>query len=79
MLATKSQIDYLNDLAQKTEFIRSLHPSIIPQGYTFRRWDMDMTSDKASARIDYHKAILRKAYAILFPWNKVDENEDLPA
>ena len=79
MLATKTQIAYLQDLTDRAENIKTNHPSLIPQGLTHRKWDVDMTSEKASARIDYMNAILSRAYAVLFPWRKVAENEDLPA
>ena len=79
MLATKKQISYLQHLADRAQFIKMRHPSLIPQGYIHQDWGMDMTSEKASARIDYHKAILDQADAILYPWKKVAETEDLPA
>lgn len=79
MLATKKQITYLQHLADRAEFIKTRHPSLIPQGLVHKVWSIDMTSDQASARIDYHKAILAQADAILNPWKKVAETEDLPA
>lgn len=79
MLATKNQIAYLQHLADRAEFIKMRHPSLIPQGLVHKVWDMGMTSDQASARIDYHKAILANADAILFPHKKVADTEDLPA
>ena len=79
MLATKKQITYLQQLADRAQFIKMRHPSLIPQGLVHKVWDMGMTSDQASARIDYHKAILAQADAILFPHKKVAETEDLPA
>ena len=79
MLATKKQIAYLQHLTDRAEFIKMRHPSLIPQGLVHKVWDMGMTSDQASARIDYHKAILANADAILFPHKKVAETEDLPA
>ena len=79
MLATKKQITYLQHLADRAQFIKMRHPSLIPQGLVHKVWDMGMTSDQASARIDYHKAILAQADAILFPHKKVAETEDLPA
>ena len=79
MLATSKQISLLNSLSARIDIIKMRHPSVIPQGWTRQDWSMSMTSEKASARIDYHKAILHQAYLILFPWMKVAENEDLPA
>lgn len=79
MLATKRQIEELNRLSRSIENIRVVHPSLVPQGFVHRTWDIDMTSDKASARIDYHKAIYHACDIILHPWKKVAENEDLPA
>ena len=79
MLATKRQIAYLQLLADRAQFIKTNHPSLIPQGLTHKQWDIDMTSEQASARIDYHKAILAQADAILFPWKKLAQNEDMPA
>lgn len=79
MLATLKQIAYLQHLTDRAEFIKMRHPSLIPQGLVHKVWDMGMTSDQASARIDYHKAILAQADAILFPHKKVADTEDLPA
>ena len=79
MLATKKQITYLQKLADRAQFIKMRHPSLIPQGLMHQVWDMGMTSDQASARIDYHKAILAQADAELYPWKKLRDNEDLPA
>ena len=79
MLATKNQIAYLQHLTDRAEFIKMRHPSLIPQGLMHRVWNIDMTSDQASARIDYHKAILAQADAVLYPWKKLRETEDLPA
>ena len=79
MLATMRQIQYLQHLTDRAEQIKTRHPSLIPQGLMYRKWDIDMTSEKASARIDYLSAILSKADAILFRRPKVAENEDLPA
>jgi hypothetical protein len=79
MLATRKQIAYLQQLTDKAELIRTCHPSLIPQGLVYTRWDIDMTSEKASARIDYYKAIIAKCDLVLFPRKKVAENEDMPA
>lgn len=79
MLATKKQIAYLQHLSDRAEDIKAKHPSLIPQGLMHRVWDIGMTSDQASARIDYHNAILAQADAILFGRKKVAINEDLPA
>ncbi len=79
MLATKTQIAYLQHLTDRAEVIKTNHPSLIPQGLMHTRWDIGMTSDKASARIAYYNAILAKCDQILFPRKKVSENEDMPA
>ena len=79
MLATAKQIAYLQHLADRAESIKMRHPSLIPQGLMHQVWGMDMTSEKASARIDYYKAILNKCDLVLFPKKKVAETEDLPA
>ncbi len=79
MLATQKQIAYLQHLADRAEYIKTRHPSLIPQGLVHTIWQLGMTSEKASARIAYYNAILMKADQILFPRKKVAENEDLPA
>lgn len=79
MLSTKKQIAYLQHLTDRAENIKQRHPSLIPQGLMHTHWDIDMTSERASARIDYYKAIIAKCEQALFPWKKVAENEDLPA
>ena len=77
MLATINQIAYLQHLTDRAEHIKMRHPSLIPQGFVHTTWDIDMTSEKASARIAYISNILNQADAILFPRKKVAENEDL--
>ena len=79
MLATRKQIDYLQHLTDRVDIIRQRHPSLIPQGLVHTQWDIDMTSEKASARIDYYRAILANCNIILHPWKKVAETEDIPA
>ena len=79
MLATIKQIAYLQHLADRAEFIKMRHPSLIPQGLIHTKWDINMSSEKASARIDYYNAILRQCDTILHPRKKVAETEDLPA
>lgn len=79
MLATKKQIAYLQHLTDRAENIKQRHPSLIPQGLMHRVWGIDMTSERASARIDYYNAILAQCDTILFPHKKVAETEDLPA
>ena len=79
-LATNKQIAYLQDLANRCEFIKMRHPSLIPQGLTHIKWDNEgVTSDKASRCIQFYNEILRKADEILHPMPKVAETEDLPA
>lgn len=79
MLATKKQIAYLQHLTDRAENIKQRHPFLIPQGLMHHQWDIDMTSEKASARIDYYNAILANADAVLYPWKRLRETEDLPA
>lgn len=79
MLSTKKQIAYLQHLTDRAENIKQRHPSLIPQGLMHQVWGIDMTSEKASARIDYYNAILRQCDLVLYPHKKVAENEDLPA
>lgn len=79
MLATQKQIAILRDLTARIDIIRMRHPSLVPQGWERNEWDIDMTSDKASARIDYYKEILRQCDLILYPHKQVAETEDLPA
>ena len=74
MLATIKQIAYLQHLTDRAESIKMRHPSLIPQGLMHTHWDIDMTSDKASARIDYYNAILSACDTILFPHMKVAES-----
>lgn len=80
ILATKKQIAYLQSLADKAEFIKMRHPSLIPQGLTHITWaDEGVNSDKASRCIQFYDEILRKAEEILHPAAKVAVTEDLPA
>jgi hypothetical protein len=65
MLATKRQIAYLQSLTDRAEYIRQRHPSLIPQGLYHRTWDIGMTSEKASARIDYYNAIITRCNKIM--------------
>jgi hypothetical protein len=78
-LATNKQIKYLQELADKAEFIKMRHPSLIPQGLFHQRWELGITSDKASLCIQFYKEILAKADMELHPQAKVAEIEDLPA
>ena len=78
MLATLRQIQYLQLLADRTEYIKERHPSLIPQGLMHTKWDIDMTSEKAGLRIQMYRSILNQADAILHPWKKVAETDDLP-
>jgi len=75
ILATSKQIKYLQDLADKAEFIKMRHPSLIPQGLDHIRWELGITSEKASLCIQFYNDILRKADAQLHP---VPTTEDLP-
>lgn len=78
ILATARQISYLQDLADKAEFIRMRHPSLIPAGLYHIKWEDNwVTSDKASLCIQFYREILAKADLELHP-NKVAVTEDLP-
>lgn len=80
ILATTKQIQYLQDLADRADYLKMRHPSLIPQGLMHIKWDNEgVTSDKASRCIQFYNEILRKADAILHPMPKVAETEDLPA
>ena len=80
ILATNKQIAYLQDLADRCDFIKMRHPSLIPQGLVRIDWDKQgVTSDKASRCIQFYTEIIRKAEEILHPMPKVAETEDLPA
>ena len=79
ILATTKQIQYLQVLADKADFIKMRHPSLIPQGLYHLQWEHGITSDKASRCIQFYKEILDKADLALHPARKVSETEDLPA
>ena len=79
MLATLKQINYLQHLADRAQFIKMRHPSLIPQGLEHTKFKFGLTSDQAGLRIQMYRNILEQADAILFPRKKVAENEDLPA
>jgi len=79
LLATNKQIQYLQNLADRAEFIKMRHPSLIPQGLFHIRWELGITSDKASRCIQFYNEILSKADLQLNPRKKVAEIEDLPA
>ena len=79
LLATTKQIDYLQVLADKAEFIKMRHPSLIPQGLFHIRWELGITSEKASNCIKFYNEILNKADLELHPRSVVSETEDLPA
>lgn len=71
MLATKRQIEYLQHLTDRAEYIKKRHPGLIPCGLYHTKWDIGMTSDLASSRIDYYKDILAKADKSLYKKEKV--------
>ena len=79
LLATNKQIEYLQALADRADFIKMRHPSLIPQGLDHIRWELGITSDKASRCIQFYNEILRRADEILHPIPKLSKNEDLPA
>lgn len=66
MLATRRQIEYLQHLTDRAEYLKRKHPALIPQGLYHKVWDLGMTSALASARIEYYNAILEKCYTILY-------------
>ena len=66
MLATRRQIEYLQHLTDRAEYLKRKHPALIPSGMYHRVWDLGMTSDLASARIDYYKAIVDSAHKKLY-------------
>jgi len=76
LLATTKQIAYLQVLADKAEHIKMRHPSLIPQGLFHIKWELGITSDKASNCIKFYRSILDKADMELHP---VKDIEDLPA
>lgn len=79
-LATNKQIAYLQDLANRCEYIKMRHPSLIPQGLDRIDWGKQgVTSDKASRCIQFYNEILNNADLQLHPRKKVAETEDLPA
>ena len=79
LLATTKQIQYLQVLADKAEFIKMRHPSLIPQGLHLIKWELGITSEKASNCIKFYREILNKADLAMHPQKRVAENEDLPA
>ena len=79
ILATSKQIQYLRDLADRAERIKTRHPSLIPQGLDYIRWEPGITSEKASLCIQFYNEILRKADLAINPRPIVAETEDLPA
>lgn len=78
MLASRKQIAYLQSLADRAQMIRQKHPSLIPDGLYYERWGRDMTSEKASLKIQMYQSILAKADRAMNPGLEVDETEDLP-
>jgi len=79
MLATIKQINYLQHLADRAQFIKMRHPSLIPQGLMHTQFSLGLTSDQAGLRIQMYRSILDQADAVLYPRKKVSENEDMPA
>ena len=80
ILATNKQIAYLQNLADRCDFIKMRHPSLIPQGLVRIDWHNEgVTTDKASRCIQFYNEILNNADLQLHPRKKVAETEDLPA
>lgn len=78
-LATRKQILYLQELANRCDIIKMRHPSLMPLGLNLIDWDKEgITSDKASRCIQFYNEILRRANEILNPMPKVAVTEDLP-
>lgn len=78
MLATRKQITYLQSLADRAESIRRKHPSLIPPGLYYQKWEDGMTSEKASLRIQFYQSILDKADQAMNPAKHASKTEDLP-
>ena len=66
MLATQRQIDYLQHLTDRADFLKMRHPSLIPAGLYHQRWDMGLTSERASLMIDFYRNIVDQANAKLY-------------
>ena len=79
MLATIKQIEYLQYLADRADFIKTRHPSLIPQGLDHIVWQLGITSEKANNCIRFYNEILKKAHLAMYPRRKEEELEDLPA
>ena len=77
-LATNKQIQYLQVLADKCEYIKMRHPSVMPLGLYHIKWEHGITSEKASNCIKFYQSILDNADLILNPKPRVAETEDLP-
>ena len=76
MLATKRQIEYLQHLTDRAEYIKQRHPGLIPCGLFHTTWGLGMTSADASARIAYYQNILGAADKLLYRRRVVSENEN---
>lgn len=79
ILATSKQIAYLQTLADRAEIIKTKHPSLIPQGLYYQRWELGITSDRASRCIQFYREILANADLQLNPQSKMAQIEDMPA
>ena len=79
MLATTKQIAYLQHLADRAEFIKMRHPSLIPQGLMHTKFQLGLTTEQAGLRIQMYRNILDNCNTILYPAKKKAETEDLPA
>lgn len=78
MLATARQIEYLQHLTDRAEYLKQKHPALIPQGLFHKKWDINITSERASLTIRFYQVILEKANDALYHRKKVSKNEDLP-
>lgn len=70
MLATRRQIEYLQHLTDRAAYLKRKHPALIPNGVFHKVWDMGMTSDLASARIEYMSRIVTNANNMLYGQNR---------
>ena len=79
VLATRRQINYLQHLTDRAEEIKTKHPSLIPLGLYHKKWDGDITSERASLIIRFYQEIVDAANSALYDRKKPSVSEDLPA
>lgn len=66
MLATRRQIDYLQHLTDRADYLKWRHPSLIPAGLYHQKWDIGMTSERASLMIEFYRNIVESANKKLY-------------